>query len=60
LVRLPCFFNCAQRIERYSTTSSKMIKKWNVPGFGGHFGQFFIFQFSPLSTASSSMPALLP
>ena len=29
LVRLPCFFNCVQRIERYSTTSSKMIKKWN-------------------------------
>ena len=33
LVRLPCFFNCVQRIEKYSTTSSKMIKKWN----GGHF-----------------------
>ena len=27
LVRLPCFFNCLQRIERYSTTSSKMIKR---------------------------------
>jgi hypothetical protein len=27
LVRLPCFFNRVQRIERYSTTSSKMIKK---------------------------------
>ena len=25
LVRLPCFFNCVQRVERYSTTSSKMI-----------------------------------
>ena len=29
LVRLPCFFYCVQRIEKYSTTSSKMIKKWN-------------------------------
>ena len=29
LVRLPCFFNCVQRIEKYSTTSSKMIKVWN-------------------------------
>jgi hypothetical protein len=26
LVRLSCFFNRVQRIERYSTTSSKMIK----------------------------------
>jgi hypothetical protein len=33
LVRLPCFFNCVQRIEKYSTTSSKMIKN----GIGGHF-----------------------
>jgi len=32
LVRLPCFFNSVQRIERYSTTSSKMIKN----GIGGH------------------------
>jgi hypothetical protein len=32
LVRLPCFFNCVQRIEKYSTTSSKMIKVWNIGG----------------------------
>jgi hypothetical protein len=30
LVRLPCFFNRVQRIEKYSTTSSKMIKKWKL------------------------------
>ena len=30
LVRLPCFFNRVQRIERYSTTSSKKIKKWII------------------------------
>ena len=33
LVRLPCFFNRVQRIEKYSTTSSKMIKKWNWSSF---------------------------
>jgi hypothetical protein len=33
LVRLPCFFNRVQRVERYSTTSSKMIKN----GIGDHF-----------------------
>jgi hypothetical protein len=30
LVRLPCFFNCVQRIKKYSTTSSKMIKKMEL------------------------------
>ena len=48
LVRLPCFFNCVQRIERYSTTSSKMIKKWN-------WWSFFIFtQFQTLETGPRS------
>ena len=32
-VRLPCFFYCVKRRKKYSTMSSKMIKKWNW----GHF-----------------------
>ena len=30
LVRLPCFFNRVQRIERYSTTSSKMCTRLKI------------------------------
>ena len=33
LLRLPCFFNCVQRIERYSALTYKemelVVKPWN-------------------------------
>ena len=48
MVRLPCFFNCVQRIEKYSTTSSKMIKKWNWWSFF-HFTQFQTLETGPRS-----------
>ena len=44
-VRLLCFFNCVKRREKYSTTSSKMIKKWNW----GHFS--FPHNFKPWKQA---------
>ena len=37
-VRLPCFFYCVKRKIKYSTMSSKMIKKWNW----GHFSFYTI------------------
>ena len=44
-VRLPCFYYCVKRNKKYSTMSSKMIKKWNW----GHFS--FPHNFKPWKQA---------
>ena len=47
-VRLPCFYYCVKRNKKYSTMSSKMIKKWNW----GHFS--FPHNFKPWKQAPIS------